>query len=210
MARSTGVLVQVIRELVLRLRREVIDNIAVQTDIDYDPETGDSYDVVDVVSPPGIALLGPSIEQELSRRFPVKTTIQTGDYLDRYREPKVVMLSFTVAIVTTGDGAYTEILNLSQEFSMFFHRNPTIPIWRDPAHHELGTIDVELWLDQEPSPTDLTNPKGVRTMAARFSAHAVPLDWDGTSDLLMEHGAARLSGDGAEILVGTSAIATEE
>jgi len=178
LAGREGIVVRVIREFILSLRRQVLDNVALATDTAYDPETGDALDTVALADTPGIALFGPSLTEDLFRRRPTGEAPQDAGLTEytRFRESSYMVLGFDGAIVVRD--SMIELVQLQQEVVLFFRRNPDLVVAVDPGDASLGRAKLELWLTAPPTVTDNVNLGGTRSASFSCEIRSVPVDDD--------------------------------
>jgi hypothetical protein len=177
LTRDTGILVHVVKTLILELRRQVIQNIAVSTRIDYDAATGDSLDIVEIASVPGIALLGPDIQEDKFRRTSEKPNTQDVPTLT-YTKKRIERTSRIAWDVTILGRGLTQALNLVSEFTEYFRRHPRLVVDRDSTDPAAGTVEYDLFLTSGPTRTGSANEDDVYGYAAGFEIRGVPIDAD--------------------------------
>lgn len=199
LARGRGVLAHVVATLIDELRRQVVDNVALSTDVDYDAESGDMLARVELAKLPGVALFGPDIRWSSGVRREQKRTqrrdVPGGEY-EKFHEPDVVDLAFSAVVVANGP---TEFLNLAQGFHLFFRRTPELEVDRDADDPNAGTELIDLFLTEPPNRTSTANAGDTHSAGASFELRGVPLDED---DLLrLEYGT--ILGDPADVEISS-------
>lgn len=202
LARGDGIVVRIIREFILSLRRQVLDNIVLSTEVAYDPETGGTADTVALAVTPGIALFGPSIAEDTFRRRPTGQAVanQAGTEYTRNREHTTVTLGFEGTIVTKD--SVVELLNLVQEVVGYFKRNPWLRVVVDPVDPAQGTEELELWLITFPSAEDVVDLGGTRSASFACEIRGVPID----EDTLLPVGWGTILGDPADIQLTVESV----
>jgi hypothetical protein len=185
LARGRGVLAHVVATLIDEIRRQVIDNVALSTDVDYDSDTGDLLSRVELAKLPGVALFGPDIRWNNVRREQKRTQrrdVPANEY-EKFHEPDVVDIGFSAVVVANGS---TEFLNLVQGFHLFFRRTPELVVDRDADDPNAGTVEIDLFLTDPPNKTSTANAGDTHSAGASLELRGVPLDED---DLLrLEYG----------------------
>lgn len=178
LANREGIVVRVIREFILTLRRQIIDNVVLSTDLAFDPETGDALDTVALAETPGIALFGPTLSEDKFRRESRGEAPQNSGQTEytRYRESVYMTLGFEGVIVVKD--SMIELLQLIQEVVLHFRRNTDLVIAVDPNDSSLGTAELELWLTSPPSVTDVVDLGGTRSASFNCEIVGLPIDDD--------------------------------
>lgn len=202
LARGDGIVVRIIREFILSLRRQVLDNIVLSTEVAFDPDTGGTADTVALAETPGIALFGPSIVEDVFRRRPKGRAVsnEAGTEYTEIREHTTVALGFEATIVTKD--SVVELLNLGQEVVNYFRRNKWLTVAVDPTDPAQGTEDLELWLTTLPQVEDVVDLGGTRSSSFTCEIRAVPID----DDTLLPVGWGTILGDPADIQLATEPV----
>lgn len=179
-ARHDGIIRYVVRQLLLKMRREIINNIAITTSTDYDNSASDGLSFVYLAETPGIALFGPSLRENLDQMRKGRRTRQNVGALSyqKYLARKYEDFLFEANMMTSGGGAQNELLNLMQEFLMFFETNRYLEILSDSSDPNSEKRELELWLTGEPSTDDVITTKGTLAASASFEVRGVPVDRD--------------------------------
>lgn len=200
-SRRDGCLLNVVRTLIRELRRQVLNNVAISQAVDYDASTGDSLDIVELAGIPGLALFGPDIVEDKFYRGSIRPNVQDLGSLEytKYDIPRVVTLRFT-ATLTASEGG--EMMNLVQEFLMFFRNNKTLDVQLDSTDASQGYAGYEMFLTDDPSRSGQANESDVREMEATFEVRGVPIDEDEWQPV--EWG--RIMDDPADIEVNTEQV----
>jgi len=177
MARADGPLRHVLRTLVRQLRREVLDYIAFGTHVDYDANTGDALDIVELAQNPALALFGPDISENKFRRTSESENSQDIPALTytKSRVYRICDLRFDVTITARG---MMELTHLMQEFLSFFRRNPLLEVNADTTDPSAGRYGFDMFLDSGPSRAGGANNDDVYTASASFVVVGVPIDSD--------------------------------
>lgn len=177
LTRGDSVLVFIVRTLIRELRRQVLNNVAISQAVDYDETTGDGLDIVELADAPGIALFGPDITEDRFYRKPQGRVTQNLSLLEytKYREARYATITFEVTL--TGKSA-NEILNLSQEFMLFFRNNKQLEVLSNSSDPDSDLVGYEMFVTSEPSRSGGPNEHDVREMSASFEIRGVPIDED--------------------------------
>lgn len=177
LTRADGALQHVLRRLVRDLRRQVLQEVAFATTVDYDGDTSDLLDIVELAKIPAIALFGPDVQENLFRRTNEKPTEQDVGQLEfsKYRFPRVADLTFDATLTARSMGEY---LQLANEFVEFFNRNPLIAVDKDSTDPAQGTVEFDMFLTSGPSRGGAANTDDVYSGSATFVIRGVPIDAD--------------------------------
>jgi len=172
-----GPLRHVLRTLDREMRRQVLDNIAYATQIDFDGDTSDVLDIVEIAKIPGIALFGPDITEDKYYRTSEReeTRDLVGFEYEKKRVPRVNILSFQATLFARGIG---ESSHLIQEFLTFFRRNPRLEVDRDTTDPTAGMVEYEMFLTNGPARSGGANNDDVYSFTATFLIRGVPIDAD--------------------------------
>lgn len=144
---------RLVRTLVLEMRRQIIDNVSVTTHSDYDIDTADGLDVVDVATLPAIVVFGPTMQENRSYGYggPVVEPRSANEF-ERIVQTTDDLLFSMVCI----SDSKMESINLQAAVREFFLRNTWIEMARDPRDPSKGTVRYALDLDAgglAPAPT---------------------------------------------------------
>jgi hypothetical protein len=179
LTKTEGVLYTIIRTLLLELRRQVINNIAVSTHVDYDGSTGDGLNIVELAKVPGIALDSVSIVDNHNFWEKGKHAVQDGtqDNFTEYGTPRAVNLVFDASII--GENT-NEAAQLAQEFMLFFspRRTPRLCVPSDDTDPDSEEIRFPMILTSPPSKRGNANAAGTTTLSATFEIQRVLIDAD--------------------------------
>lgn len=139
---NESLLARMVRTLILKLRREILDNVELTVHTDYD-DTPDGADIAMLSAMPGLVIVGPRLKEN---RFYSQNSARkraSGGRTFQQRPPMTVDLVFT--LIGVDDGS-SRLLNLQRETVSFFQRNKTIRMLRDVAVagvYEEWEMDVE-------------------------------------------------------------------
>lgn len=173
---DAGALNRIVRELLQEMRRQIIDNISINTNVDYDDSVGDSLSIVALGKAPGIALFGPMLRENRFYRTTEKPQIATATEYEKHRTPATDDLMFNAVLVASDDPA--EMMNLIQAFRLFFRNNPAMEIDAHPTDTSYGTRELELWLTNGPRTQGEANRDNLLLARAAFEFRGIPLDED--------------------------------
>lgn len=177
LARGDGPLKHVVRSLIRELRRQVIDNVAVATQVDFDGDTADALDVVQLAEIPALALFGPDIQEDRFRRTSERKATSDVPSLSysKTRVPRVCQLGFEATLNARGVG---ELQQLQQELLTFFQRNPWLEVDLDTSDPSAGVRSFDMFLDSGPARIGSPNADDIYSASATFTIYGVPIDAD--------------------------------
>lgn len=174
LSNNSGTLQRVVRAMLRVMRQQIYPNVVYMGHSDYDDDTGDGLNIVEVATLPSVAMVGPQIAES---RF---HTTNEMEYVDahghnlRRREPFLGDLTFTVI----GTADHTGIaLNLQAETIAFFHRFARIRIQRDPNDVSVGYNEYDVVVPQD-GPASIGSPSddsNLRTFTHRFMIRGFPV-----------------------------------
>lgn len=130
------------RELVRQMRLQIVSNVAISSHTDFDFQTSDLSNVVDVATLPAVVLFGPDLEQ--NRFFSISGRIYgpaNGYESDQYNAPDTDDLVFTIAGISDHK---EEAIGLQSLVRQFFRRNRWIYMDRDPSEPSKGQVRYDL------------------------------------------------------------------
>ena len=169
-------LTRLVRTLIRELKRQVLENVVLTVQTDFDAETGDELHVAQVAKLPALVLVGPELSEDRFfslNQLPERST-GPGAFARR-RVPYTVDLGFT--LVGASDHT-TELLNLMAASQLFFHRNKFLEMDRDPASPPLGGVRYELDFtpDGDLKVTSQPNESNVRSFSGKFIVRGFDLE----------------------------------
>ena len=169
-------LTRVVRTLIQELKRQVLANVVLTVQTDFDPETGDELHLSHIAELPALVLIGPELSE--NRFFSVNQLPEVATGIDRFaqrRVPYTVDLGFTVIGVSDHT---TELLNLMAATQLFFHRNKVLELDRDPADVAAGRVPYEMDFtpDGDLKVTSQPNEANVRSFSGRFVVRGFDLE----------------------------------
>ncbi|NUP12886.1 MAG: IPT/TIG domain-containing protein [Polyangiaceae bacterium] len=156
-------LVRVFEAFVLKLRRQVIENVHVATHVEYDEDTGDGYNISMIASFPALAIVAlefpDNVEETHANQLEIEDTTGTG-FIEK-APPSVVDCVMTIVGICETP---IELINLEAIVIRVFKKNPKLRVLRDEAHPERGFVEYDMG-------KSMTEPVRV----SRDGAQAVPL-----------------------------------
>ncbi len=169
---TESILARVVRTIITKLRREVINNVELTVSTDYDDSTSDGADVAMLAALPGLVIVGPKLKENryYSTNEPRKTTTSGRTFQDR--PPMTVDAAFTIVGV---DDSANRLINLQAETISFFQRNKTLRILRDAT---IPGDFVEYEMDHEDSPSwaGATNNSSLHVFNGSFLIRGIDID----------------------------------
>ena len=138
---------RLVRAVVEEFRLQVIPNVSISTHPDFDIETADMQNVVNVAELPALVLFGPAIQE--NRFYSLNGRVYgfrgPQNYeSDRYDAPDTDDLMFTFTGISDQK---QEALALQASTRMFFRRNRWFYFDRSPTDKSLGQVRYDLMLD---------------------------------------------------------------
>lgn len=171
----------VIETLVREMRRQIIENVVVTTEIEYDANTGDLLSIVEDAKIPAIVLVGPDVVETRGPHARPREDLEHigGGTYERRRSQDIVDLRFMLHGV---DGKMIRMANLLKEVISFFRRNPVLRVHRDSADPNSPIEEIEM---RPPNPGEWRtlnsgNIHNHRHFSGEFRIVAVPIGHDDT------------------------------
>lgn len=138
-------LARVVRMLLQEMKRQIIPNVSNTTHSDFDLESADLLDIVDVAELPAVVIFGPNIQE--NRFFTLNGTVarqlSSGEYETRPASDTDDLFFTFVAV----SDLKLEALNLQSSVRTFFANNKWLTIARDPNDLSLGEVKYDMQLD---------------------------------------------------------------
>jgi hypothetical protein len=169
-------LTRTVRTLIRELKRQVLENVALTVQTDFEDESDAQLALVHIASIPALILVGPDVRE--NRFFSLnqlpEETDGSGGFVQR-RVPRTVDLGFT--IVGVSDHA-TELLNLLAATEVFFNRNKYLEQDRDPENSAAGQVQYEMDLapDGELRASSQPNASNIRNFSGAFVVRGVDIE----------------------------------
>lgn len=170
---------RVIDAFIVELKRQVIEEVALTTQVEYDDATADDLSVIKVAKVPAIVLVGPDVRESGGPHSRVVEEFEHtgGGAYDRRRSLDVVDLRFMLHGV---DDHTVRLVNLMREVISFFRRNPVLRVLSDPADLGSAVREFDL-LPPNPSEwrtTTTPNIHNQRRFSGEFRVSGVPVGHD--------------------------------
>jgi hypothetical protein len=176
------VLARIERALIVLMRRSVLDNTMSVQSVEYDSQTADGLQRVDIARLPVLVLIGPRLSRNGFYSSSGSILIRAQDVAGAPPERLAVLARYarTVDMVydvvgavgpTTPGGPHggkTMLLNLMGVLTSFVHRSPYLEVQRDPVDAALGSVRYEFdfaagadpAVDRTPSDSDMMQFSG--------------------------------------------------
>lgn len=161
-------LTRLVRTLLRELKRQVLENVSLTVQTDFDAQTGDELHLAELASLPGLVLVGPElVENRFYSRNQLPEFPAGEGLFARRRVPYTVDLGFTLVGATDHT---TELLNLMAATELFFHRNKLLEMDRDEANQAVGRIRYEMDFtpDGDLKVTSQAGESNVRSFSGSF------------------------------------------
>jgi len=161
-------LTRLVRKLRQELKRQVLENVVLTVQTDFDADTGDALHLAQVAQLPALVLLGPELTEDRFFSLNQRPELATGpDRFAQRRAPYTVDLGFTVIGVSDHT---TELLNMIAATQLFFHKNKYLELDRDADNAGAGTVryEMDLTTDGDLKVTSQPNESNVRSFSGRF------------------------------------------
>ena len=169
-------LARLVRTLIRELKRQVLDNVVLTVQTDFDADTGEELHLAQIAAYPALVLVGPELAEDRFfslNRMPEAPAGSEG--FIRRRVPYTVDLGFTLV----GASDHTlELLNLMASAQLFFHRNKFLDMDRDPAGPGAGQVRYEMDFtpDGDLKVTSQPNESNVRSFSGKFVIRGFDLE----------------------------------
>lgn len=191
-------LARLVRTLLRELKRQVLPNVSLTVQTDFDAHTGDELHIAELASLPALVLVGPELREDrfYSLNQLPEVPGSAGTFLRR-RVPYTVDLAFTIV----GASDHTvELLNLMAATELFFHKNKFLEMTRDPASPTGSRVRYEMDFapDGDLRVTSQPNESNVRSFSGSFVIRG--FDLEDVAGLLGE-GAIEQTAPASEIVI---------
>jgi hypothetical protein len=169
-------LTRLVRQLLRELKSQVLENVSLSVNLDFDDTPEDGLDVIALGKLPSLVLTGPRLRPNrfYASNVPVERLVAGPSGLDiqRQRPPLTVDVEFSLTGASTST---IELLNLSTSLAAFFNRTRWIELLRDPSQPDAGTVRWEMDALGELR-TDLDGKDGVRAFSWGLVVRGFDLD----------------------------------
>lgn len=174
-------LVRLCHTLIRELKRQIINNVAITTSTDYDEDSSDLTNFIEIATLPQLILVGPKLSEnrfytsnEAIEEDPDPTTFELG--IRRF--PRVVDVEFS--LIGASDNT-VELLNLMYAVESFFNRNKDLVMLReapagdpndsypvDPAEEDVVRYEMDIQVGGQFGTTGRPNNSNLRTFSGGF------------------------------------------
>lgn len=139
---SQSDLTRLVFNYVLEWRRQVLPNVLITQHTDFDSDTGDGLNIVDIAEKPAIVLTGPATPENRFYSVNHERDWERDQYGDAEmtRPPHTVDLLFDIVGISDSE---VEMMNLMNAAIAFVERNPLIEMDRDPDDASKGRVEYE-------------------------------------------------------------------
>jgi IPT/TIG domain len=161
-------LTRLVRTLLQELKRQVLENVVLTVQTDFDDAASTEIHLAQVAALPALVLLGPELTQDRFLSVNQRPELATGPgQFAQRRAPYTVDLGFTLIGVSDHT---TELLNLMAATQLFFHRNLFLGMDRDPANAAAGRVRYEMTITTggDLKVTSQPNESNVRSFSGSF------------------------------------------
>lgn len=136
---------RVTRSLVLEMQKQVIANVSIGQDTDFDMDVSDMLNVVDVADLPAVVLFGPTLQENRFYSISGRTysPLQVHE-ADAHNAPDTDDLVYSFVCITDQK---QEALSLQAVMRSFFMNNRWLTVQRDPLNPALGFVEYDLYYD---------------------------------------------------------------
>jgi hypothetical protein len=134
-------LLRLVRTFIHSVKKQVLPEVVLTTNTDFDSDTTDGLNIVDIAQLPSIVLQGP--ETPINRFYSVNQRIDeeiSPGVVHIRRVPKTVDLNFAWIGMSNST---MELVNLMTACYRYMQDNPFITMDRDPSDPSKGTVDYE-------------------------------------------------------------------
>jgi hypothetical protein len=169
-------LTRTVRTLIRELKRQVLENVALTVQTDFEDDSDIQLALAHVASLPALILVGPDVRE--NRFFSINQLPEqpdgSGGFVSR-RAPRTVDLGFTIVGVSDHS---TELLNLLAATELFFNRNKYLEQERDSESPAAGQVQYEMELspDGDLRVSSQPNASNTRNFSGAFVVRGVDLE----------------------------------
>jgi hypothetical protein len=167
---------RLVRQLIIELRKQVIPNVSITNHSDFDIDTTDLANIVDVAQLPALVIFGPQLQE--NRFYSVNGMVnvsRAGFESDRRRAPDTDDLAFTFLGISDLKG---EALSLQSLVRQFFKTNRWLQLQRDPNDASLGFVKYDMQLDSGAGGIGYSPPADQKSNLRSFSGSFVVRGFD--------------------------------
>lgn len=166
-----SVTARVLKAFITELRRQVIDNVNFAPNTDYDPDTGDGLNIVQLAKLPGIAITDMRMpkSQEVQNEQEELPFGETGYVVVR----RPVIRDIVCTLVGVSDNK-DEALTLSEVVEAFFTKNSALTMMRDEANPALGEVSFDMMITQDITVGTTTDGSNVCWFSYECTIQGIP------------------------------------
>ncbi len=164
------------RTLIQKLKRQIIPEVVLSTDTDFDASTGDGLNITELAKLPAIQLSGPRMpENRFYSENGTRFVDLGGGVFEEQRLPHVVDLEFDYMIV---DNHLQRAMNLMQQVSEFFEKNKFLEVEKVPGDPSKGEVEYEMDLltAGDPNLAPVGSNSNIQAARGSFVIKGVPLE----------------------------------
>lgn len=179
---------RVIEALIVELKRQVLEEVVLTTQVEFDDVTGDDLSIIKVAKTPALVLVGPDVAESGGphARVVEEFVHLGGGAYERPRSLDVMDLRFRLHGV---DDKSVRLFNLMREVISFFRRNPVLSVLSDPSDPNSAIREFDLL---PPNPSEwrtqtAPNIHNLRQFSGEFRISGVPVG-HGDVDLTSQGG----------------------
>lgn len=169
-------LARLVRTLLRELKRQVLPNVSLTVQTDFDAQTGDELHIAELASLPALVLVGPELREDRFYSLNQLPEVAGGaGTVLRRRVPYTVDLTFTIV----GASDHTiELLNLMAATELFFHKNKFLEMARSAVNPLSGRVRYEMDFapDGDLRVTSQPNESNVRSFSGSFAIRGFDLE----------------------------------
>lgn len=169
-------LTRLVRTLLHKLKRQIIENTSITVALDYDDTVTDNLSIIAIAELPSLVLSGPRMTENrfFASNEPHEEVIAglTGPELRRRRPAFTVDLAFTI---TVASDRTVELLNLMAAVATFLNRNRWVEMARSATNPGAGTVRWEMDPEGE-FRTRLDGPGDIRAFTCGFVVRGFDID----------------------------------
>jgi hypothetical protein len=137
-----GQLMRVLKQFLIELNRQIVDNVCWAVHTDYDKSTGDRMNIAFTGKLPSIVLSNLRLPENRTQAqsAPIEVQLDATTFVER-RPPDVRDALFRLSGIAN---TKQEAVNLFQAVVMFFKKNPVLTMFRSADDPTQGTVEYEM------------------------------------------------------------------
>jgi len=172
---NESIVTRVTRQLVLWMRQQVLPNVTTTTHTDYDEDPSDGLNITELAQLPGIALIGPDLEENRFFSLNQQPVVDTLTGVQVRQVPYTVDMAFSVLGVSDNQ---QELLNMMTVVQQFFHRNKYLRLLRDATDPNSGEVSYEMEVVEggDMRTFGAPNTSNIRTFSGTIVVRGVDLE----------------------------------